>query len=237
MIQDPRHDFHTAEQLRLNDRRLEHLTACGLAPTQCRVLDVGAGLGDLAMYFHDRECQVSVTDGRALNVEMIKAGQTAAPTRRAAVIDLDSPPGPPPVPYEVVVCYSVLNLLERPAQAIGFLANCLSRRGGMLLLETPVLCAAGTHFHTKQAPDDRPTGSLHGVECHFTRHWVWEKLKACFSHTYIPELQVCHDEFPLSWDECRADRAQTARAVFVASHGSINNRLLSTRLLNRHRPG
>ena len=60
-------DFRTEHYLWINARRLEHLATLGLPLRGTRVLELGAGIGDLTSFFLDRDCTVLALEGRAEN--------------------------------------------------------------------------------------------------------------------------------------------------------------------------
>ncbi|MCC6968727.1 MAG: methyltransferase domain-containing protein [Phycisphaerales bacterium] len=226
---DPRRVFHTNEQLRLNARRTEHLAWLGVVRPGKSVLEVGAGLGDLTMFFTSRGCKVGVTDGRADLVEMTRAGQSMATSRQASVLDLERCPAVPGFRAEIVVCYGVLHLISTPGEVLGFLRAC-SAPTGMLLLETRVSAGRDESLNPCEEPTDRPDGSISGRGCRPTRPWVWNTLKKLYPHVYLPRSQPCHDEFPLDW--AGTIGTPTPRAVFVASMTPLNNPRLAGELLD-----
>lgn len=227
---DPRRIFHSNAQLRLNARRTEHLAWLGLVRPGRSVLEVGAGLGDLTMFFTSRGCKVSVTDGRPELVELTRAGQSMATSRQASVLDLEKCPPIPMYRAEIAMCYGVLHLIEKPAEALAFLRACASPNG-MLLVETPVSAARDASLNPCAEPTDRPDGSISGRGCRPTRLWLWNTLKALYPHVYVPRSQPCHDEFPLDWTGVIG--TPTPRAVFVASMMPLNNPRLAGDLLDR----
>ncbi len=225
---DPRRVFHTNEQLRLNARRTEHLAWLGVVRPGKSVLEVGAGLGDLTMFFTSRGCKVSVTDGRADLVEMTRAGQSMATSRQATVLDLERCPAVPGFRAEIAVCYGVLHLISTPAEALAFLRGCAAPTG-MLLLETRVSAGREEALNPCAEPTDRVDGSISGRGCRPTRAWVWNTLKRLYPHVYLPRSQPCHDEFPLEWAGVMG--TPSPRAVFVASMTPLKNPRLAGELL------
>lgn len=226
---DPRRIFHTNEQLRLNARRTEHLAWLGVVRPGRAVLEVGAGLGDLTMFFTSRGCKVSVTEGRADLVEMTRAGQSMVTSKQASVLDLEKCPPIAPFRAEIAVCYSVLHLISTPAEALAFLRACATPTG-ILLLETPVSAGPDESLNPCAEPTDQPNGSISGRGCRPTRLWVWNTLKKLYPQVYVPRSQPCHDEFPLNWTGTIG--TPNPRAVFVASMAPLNNPRLAGKLLD-----
>jgi len=228
---DPRRFFHSDAQLRLNARRLEHLACLDLVRPGCTVLDAGAGLGDLSTYFINRGCATMVTEGRPELVAMIRAGQGMVEPKHGMVLNLDRPPQPPSIPLNVVMCFSVLHLLERPAEALAFLRACVSP-DGIMLVETPVTPGPEDALTLGIVSRSEPDSSLTGKGGRPTRQWVWNRLREHFANVYVPRFQPDHEAFPTDWTTIR--RGQPARALFVASGKELLNDGLSPVLLEQH---
>jgi hypothetical protein len=64
--------FDTPEALALNDARMTHLESLGLGLAGKRVLDVGAGVGHLAVRLEKMGCSVVCVEGRPENVESLR---------------------------------------------------------------------------------------------------------------------------------------------------------------------
>ncbi|MBL8764762.1 MAG: methyltransferase domain-containing protein [Phycisphaerae bacterium] len=225
---DPRRTFHTDAQVRLNARRLEHLSRCGLVEAGRKVLEVGAGIGDLTSYFTDRGCSIVVTEGRRELVELIRAGQTAIMSRKATVLDLERPPAPRPGEFDLAFCYGVLHLLADPAPALDFMRACLHDQG-RILIEMTVSHGDAEVLNPRTLPAVEIDGSLHGRGCRPTRAWMWARLRERFEHVYVPRVQPRHETFPVEWNQGRTDGVQ--RAVFVAARAPIVNPWLASELL------
>jgi hypothetical protein len=146
--------------LQMNARRLEHLAALRLPLFDRKVLQVGAGIGDLAPFFTSRGCKVIATDGRHENLDVL---QSLYPDLEAFHLDLDEPDMSFRERFDIVFCYGTLYHLARPADAIAFMAD---RCDGMLLVETCV--AFGTkpllrHVSERSEPDQALGALAHGL--------------------------------------------------------------------------
>lgn len=210
----PEHAFRSADYIRHNQRRLEHLATLGLPLSGVSVLEIGAGVGDHTTFFLDRGCTVTVTDGRSRNVAALRA---RFPHLQVDILDLDAPPtSTASERHEVTYCYGVLYHLARPAQAIAYLA---AHTSSMLLLETCV--SYGEEPTLNPVPEARwnPSQAVSGQGCRPTRRWVWEHLERHFEYVYTTATQPRHEQFPLDWcaDRAPTDPGALTRAVFVAS--------------------
>ncbi len=212
-------EFHSAEYLRHNQRRLEHLASLGLPIAGRHVLEVGAGLGDHTSFFLDRGCRVIVTDGRATHVAALRA---RFPQLKAALLDLDNPDPAFDEVAEVVYCYGTLYHLARPQEALAFLSR---RCGAMLLLESCVSYGEDEQSNPIAERAHSPSQSVSGVGCRPTRRWIYSQLKRRFEYVYLPLTQPWHEEFPLDWTLPSAAAGLT-RAIFVASRQALTNPLL-----------
>lgn len=245
----PQADFHSDRYLRNTARRLEHLASLGLDLDHKRVLEVGAGIGDLTTFFLDRGCTVHATEGREGNFDVLRARYANEPNVSTALLDLDPPPAGFTLPgergyatFDVVFCYGLLYHLSRPDLALDFLANATGGdgdttdagrggRGGVLLLES-IVKPAGVPGANPWAENAELAGSaVSGMGSRPSRVWVWEQLRARFPHVYVPTTQPRHAEFPIDWT--LPGYSAATRAIFIASHTPLNNPLLSSELVTR----
>lgn len=215
----PLRDFHAAEYLRHNQRRLEHLSTLGLSISHRRVLELGAGIGDHTSFFVDRGCEVVTSDGRAANVRIL---QRRYPRLAVYLLDMDSPSHEFSSPFEVVYCYGLLYHLRNPRTAIAYMArNC----SGILLLETCVSFGRDVAINPVVERASVPSQAISGWGCRPTRYWLYAELRSQFAHVYLPTTQPWHEEFPTDWSSPPRPNALT-RAIFVASRMPLANPLL-----------
>jgi methyltransferase family protein len=216
--------FHSEQYRQINARRLEHLAALHLPLFDRTVLQVGAGIGDLAGFFVDRGCTVTLTEGRHENLDVLRA---LYPDLAAFRLDLDLPDAVFAERFDVVHCYGTLYHLARPAEAIAYMAE---RCEEMLLVETCV--SVGTEpllAHVTEASE--PDQALGGIGSRPTRSWVYHHLSRYFEFVYLPTVQPAHPQFPTDWT--REPMTALTRAVFVASRRQLDNPLLTTSLPDR----
>lgn len=222
---DPASRFRSAHYLRINARRLEHLATLGLPLAGRRVLEVGAGPGDLTSFFLDRGCSVHATDARA-ELLAVLAKQHAGRSVTTAVLDLDAPGEFAGEPFDVAFCYGLLYHLGDPTGAIAYLASACR---GMLLLESCVSYGDGEALNPVEEDARYKSQAVSGRGCRPTRGWYWARLRAHFPFVYAPATQPAHEEFPLDWTR-DANRSPLKRAVFVASRTPIDHPLMLTGL-------
>lgn len=232
----PPEAFRYEGYLRLNQRRLEHLASLGLEFHGRRVLEVGAGIGDLTSFWIDRGCRVTCTDGRPENVEHLRSTFADEPRVSVRRLDMERPGEFAEEPYDIVFCYGLLYHLRNPAEAMAYLSRACS---GTLLLETCV--SFGDHEAMNPVAEDSALHSqaISGVGCRPTRPWVMGRLRALFPHVYVPTTQPCCAEFPIDWTAQRGGEVVVgvggvggvlSRSVFVASRHALASPMLVERL-------
>ena len=216
----PEDAFLSYHYQRHNQRRLEHLASLGLNLAGSTVLEVGAGIGDHTSFFIDRQCQVVSTDARTENLEILRRRY---PNLRVRHLDLDCPDATTINGlFDVVYCYGLLYHLNRPIEAIEFMA-CHCRK--MLMLETCVSFGDGELMNPCNEPAENPTQSVSGQGCRPTRKWVYNQLRRHFAFVYMPITQPNHEEFPIDWSLAPSTNALT-RSIFIGSRNKITNDLL-----------
>lgn len=220
--------FHSDHYLRHNQRRLEHLASLGLDLQGKRVFEVGAGIGDHTSFYLDRNCSLVVTDIRPENLELIR--KRFADNSYVEVISMDiNHPNYPGRTFDIIHCYGLLYHLQKPKQALKFLADHCT---GILLLETCVSYGNLSEINPVQEPSHNHTQGFYGTGCRPTRQWIWDVLNSLFQYVYMPRTQPAHEEFPIDWT-MEDDTKKLKRAVFVTSTQKINNPLLVNKILNR----
>ena len=210
---NPADIFWSYHYLRHNQRRQEHLATLGLPIPGKSVLEVGAGIGDHTSFFVDRGCSVVTAEARDENLVVLRARY---PDLRVLKLDLDDPEEGVSEIFDVVYCYGTLYHLQKPADAIRYMAD---RCRTMLLLETCVSMGPGEAVNLVSEVARDPSQSIHGEGCRPTRLWVFNRLKEHFGHVYLPSTQPSHEEFPTDWRSPYS--SGLTRSVFIASREAL----------------
>lgn len=211
--------FVSERYQRLDQRRLEHLASLELELSGKSVLELGAGIGNHTQFFVDRNCRVTTTDGRLSNVKILRQRYENLDVRH---FDLDRSGAKLSGTFDVVYCYGTLYHLERPAGALALLSQHCSEK---LLLETCVSFGDRPELNPCAEKSYVPDQALRGKGCRPTRSWIWHALAQLFEHVYVPVAQPWHEQFPVEWNEHQISEPP-ARAIFVASRKSLQNRSL-----------
>jgi 2-polyprenyl-3-methyl-5-hydroxy-6-metoxy-1,4-benzoquinol methylase len=223
-------DFDFTHYHMLNRVRLEHLASLDMPACQgARVLEVGAGVGDLTSFFLDRGCEVTTTDVREENLAILRARFAGNPKVSVAQLDLEHPSNQwngVQADFDVVFCYGVLYHLGKPASALTRLASWCK---GVLLLETLVSFGDGSAINLTPEDARVHSQSMHGLGCRPTREWVLRQLRGHFACAYLPTTQPAFEEFPTDWEGGEVwPSERPARAIFVGSRMPLESRLLTT---------
>ncbi len=221
---NPVNYFHSEHYLRHNARRLEHLASLRIPVAGKRVLELGAGIGDHSHYYLDRDCDLTITDARDENVELLRKRYPGVHVQQ---LDLERMANLNTVSFDVTHCYGLLYHLSNPSEALEFMSEATS---GVLLLETCVSFGDSISINPVQEVKRDPTQAYHGEGCRPTRTWIYNKLKELFEHVYVPTTQPNHGEYPLGWDTPEVHTAALQRAIFIASRYPIMSEILRASL-------
>jgi hypothetical protein len=218
-------EFHWPYYLRHNEKRLAHLASLNLPLENRTVLEIAAGIGDHTPFFLARGCSVTITEGRADNLEVLR---DRYPENRIVQLDMDRPKWDTEELFDIVYCYGALNHFSKPDKAIEFM-SCHCR--DLLLVESLVSFGDGEEISLCEELDN-PTQSLYQIGCRPTRKWIYAQLQKYFEFVYLPITQPDHEQFPTDWTKPPKSSLTKNRAVFVASRAPIDNPLLSPKLEN-----
>jgi hypothetical protein len=226
--------FFSAYYQKHNLARLVHLRSLGLEIQGKRVLEIGAGVGDHTLFYLYQGCTILPTDGRPELVAFLQQRLGV----EARVLDVDTEPQSLKKlgTFDILHCYGLLYHLAHPES---FLANA-AEVTDMLFLETCLTHPSRRQTETTadaalvaENPQD-PSQALHSIGCRPTREWVFDTLRKYFPYVYCPRTQPQHPEFPLSWEATDCLKTALTRAVFIASHKPIQNKMLVEKLPDRY---
>jgi hypothetical protein len=217
---EPTEVFWSTHYLRHNKRRQEHLASLHLPVADRSVLEVGAGIGDHTSFFLDRGCTVVVTEPQEQNLAILRSRYPELDVRQ---VDLNTP-AQETIAVDIVYCYGTLYHLERPAEAIAWMAACANQ---MILLETCVSGGAADAVYPFDENAGDPENAVTGHGCRPTRTWVRRELSTHFPYVYLPVTQPSHEEFPVDWARRDLSDEPLIRAVFVASTQPMVNHMLT----------
>jgi SAM-dependent methyltransferase len=211
--------FDTPEALALNDARMTHLESLGLGLSGKRVLDVGAGIGHLAVRLEKMGCSVICVEGRPENVESLRQRY---PHFEAHVANVETEPLTRFGQVDVVFSYGLLYHLENPLQC---LRNMAAAGSDMLLLET-IICDHGLPIVRIDDESKDFNQALAGIACRPSPHYVVLGLsRVGFPYVYAPITPPAHEDFRFEWKnnlDCARD-GHNLRCMFVASRKPLHN--------------
>ena len=216
--------FETADALRINRARMDHLASLGLDIEGRRVIEVGAGIGLLGAFFESRGCQLLSTEGRSDNLAEIAR---RFPSRRTRQVDLDHDHDLTALGhFDLAFCYGTLYHLAKPKETLAALAGIADT----LLLETCLTPGSHVDVHlVREGPSHNQ--ALAGVGCRPTRPWIMETLRALWGHAYTSIDQPNHPDFETDW--LVPYKHGNHRAVFVASRTPLVRPKLTETLPDR----
>lgn len=181
------HAFRQPHYLELNRARLEHLAwmldKFDVKPTGKTVVDLGAGIGDLAVWWEGRGALVTCLDAREDNVRYMEGrGLTAY------VVDFDHPSYSPFGKRNIVFAYGILYHLATPVHALEAWKSIADE---MLLLET-MIDPAGP-FHAEEDRSD-PSQGVSGRGFRPSLDWIRSQFEDSLWQVIVPD-QPKHPDY------------------------------------------
>ena len=221
---NPVTEFGSDHYTRHNQRRLEHLATLDLPLAGRSVIEVGAGIGDHTSFFLDRGCSIVASDGRPENVELLRGRHPSISVRQ---LDVDDPDPGFRESAEVVYCYGTLYHLQRPGEALVFLAD---RCTSLMLVET---CVSFGDDERLVLVDEDVSNLAGSPGYRLSPDAAPGPPAPHRPYVYMPRTQPWHEEFPVDWTSPPIAPDQLIRAIYVASRDPLQNRLLTEEIPQR----
>lgn len=218
--------FLQEEHAKINTARQDHLDSIGLDLHRKTVLEVGAGIGLHSRFFLERDCEMTITDGFAENVQEI---QRRYPHVKSRVLDVESDCLPTDLDmHDIVYCYGLLYHVDDVEVALANLSKVCKE---MILIETKVSVDRDNKIE-RMRDHKGNTGSIHGLASRPTRAWMMSKLQQYFGYSYTTISQPDYRDFPVDWDDAKGNNN---RAVFIGSRTPLTLPSLSDQLVQKHK--
>ena len=203
--------------------RMHHLGSLGLDLEGKRVLEVGAGIGELTWFWEELGCEIVSTEARQGNIEYNLSrypGRTVL-KRDVTMKDSHKDLGM----FDIVFCYGLLYHVPDPAFVIADLSKvCKS----LFLVDTMVDIKDGPPEVGGRTEFVGINQGLYDRACTPTRSWFMQELACHYAHAYVTRTQPGNFYFHLSWP---VSKGCIARAIFVASRDNLELPTLSTTLI------
>lgn len=203
--------------------RLEHFESLSLPLAGKSVIDVGCGVGRFLNSLTEQGANVFCVDGRCDNIERLKE---LYPSRKCAVVDVESSDLLEYGHFDVVFCYGLLYHLSDP---FGFIKNASKICNEMMIIETCIMDA--TEPVVRLVPEDQQnaTQALHPMGCRPSPSYVNACLRLSrFEYIYKPVVLPAHPQFhyKLNNDYSYMKQGHLIRDIFIASRVRIpSNRI------------
>ena len=215
-----------------NQKRLTHLASLNLDLNAKKVLEVGAGVGDLTSFWINRKCEITIIEPKLENRDRIKEKFKDIQVYPFDLNEINVEDKLYANYYDIVFCYGLLYHLKNPAKSLKYLAEITKE---ILILETAV--AKENKFKIargklKEENTDEKLG-IKGYWNRLSRQLLFTTLKFFFPYVYIPTTQPNHYHFPIDWINFSSDTNKTHRVIFIASKKPIYNDNLTNVLLNQ----
>jgi SAM-dependent methyltransferase len=211
--------FDAPNAIAINQARIANLKAMGLSLAGKRILDIGCGVGHLAVRLVEMGSTVVCVDGREQNIASLR---TRYPHLEAHVGNVENEALSRFGRFHIVFSYGLLYHLENPLQS---LRNMESVCDEMLLLET-IICDHQSAIVRVEDESTDVNQALGGIAGRPTPHYVVLALnRVGFPYVYAPVTPPDHEDFRFEWRnnlDCARD-GHNLRCIFVASRTEFKN--------------
>lgn len=213
------HEFDEPGAIEINKARLNHLDSLGLEIEGKRLIDVGAGIGNLARFFVEKKCDVVCVEGRSENVDVLRK---RLPVVESYVLDVNKESLKKFGDFEIVFSYGLLYHTSKPSFALNNLALICNE---LLILETCICDSRYPQVRFVHDPSTR-NQALDGIGCRPSPGFVVETLKlAGLRNIYIPRTPPKHKDFNFVYENDRSiyRDGNLMRQIFLASRSPLVN--------------
>jgi hypothetical protein len=210
----PKRVFLIPEALKINDARVRHLQYVLVRLVPDRVLEVGAGIGEITKGYLHLANQIVLTEGRKRLLRISKKRVRDSKITHVS-LDVESEPENQrfferyPHPFDVLICYGLLYHLSNPQVFLKTFAP----RCSTMILETVVSFASETFVTVGEA-------SLTNQAIHQGNRpnpdWLMKELLHYYKFVSVCTVTPNHEDFV--WTKRDKPPTATPRMIFVASN-------------------
>lgn len=204
----------------ITSARLQHFESLSLPLKGKTLIDVGSGIGRFSASLETQGADVFCVDGRSENIEKLREFY---PSRKCAVVDVESSDLLRHGQFDVVFCYGLLYHLSNP---YGFIENASKICKETMIIETCIMDADEPIVRLVPEDQNNVTQSLHPMGCRPSISYVEACLRANgFDFVYKPILPPKHPQFEykLANDYSHLRQGHLIRAIFIASRTQISS--------------
>jgi SAM-dependent methyltransferase len=200
--------------------RMLHFESLSLPLLGKSVIDVGCGVGRFSNFLMEQGADVFCVDGRSENIEQLRK---LYPSRKCAVVDVESPDLLKHGSFDVVFCYGLLYHLSDP---FGFIKNASKICKEMMIIETCIMDATDPVVRLVSEDQQNATQALHAFGCRPSPAYVNACLTLSgFEFVYTPLALPAHPQFTyeLCNDYSYIKQGHLIRSIFLASRVEIQS--------------
>lgn len=207
----------------ITDARSQHFKSMSLPLSGKSVIDVGCGIGHFSEMLAEQCGDVFCIDGRAENIKNLRE---LYPSRKCAVVDVETPDILMHGTFDVVFCYGLLYHIMDP---MGFIKNVSKICHEIMVLETCIMDSKEPMVQLVSEDPENETQALHSTGCRPSTSYVNACLKLSgFEFIYHPVSLPMHPQFDykLKNDYSYIKQGHLIRNIFIASRNEIVSPML-----------